>query len=197
MQAIGLLLTQPGRNRNWLCLLLLLALGACSWAPPQPTPSAKTAVTSPVKGTVNTSTKTNAGLANWGDGSPESSLREQIVQSAMAMMGTPYRYGGASPRGFDCSGLVVYSYNQAGVSVPRTSREQYRKAQPVPVSAARPGDLVFFGSNRTVNHVGIYLGDDEFIHAPEASKSVKISSIQYDYYKANFAGVGRLSEPPR
>lgn len=110
----------------------------------------------------------------------------------MAMMGAPYRYGGATPNGFDCSGLVVYSYKQAGVSVPRTSREQYRKAKPVPVSTARPGDLVFFGTNQKVSHVGIYLGDDEFIHAPEAGQSVKISSIQDDYYKAHFAGAGRI-----
>jgi cell wall-associated NlpC family hydrolase len=192
MQSIRVLKILPARSRNWLCLAALLALGACSWAPPQPTASAQAVVTSPVKGTVHSPAKDNAGWGNWGDGSPESSFRERIVHSAMAMMGTPYRYGGATPNGFDCSGLVVYSYKQAGVRVPRTSREQYRKAKPVPVSAARPGDLVFFGTNHKVSHVGIYLGDDEFIHAPEAGQNVKISSIRDDYYRAHFAGIGRI-----
>lgn len=180
------------RNRNWLCLVAVLTLGACSWAPPQPTSSAKTLVTSAVTRPVNTPVKTGAGVGNWGDTNPESSLREQIVHSAMAMMGAPYRYGGATPSGFDCSGLVVYSYKKAGVKIPRTSHEQYRKAKPVAVNAARPGDLVFFGTNHKVSHVGIYLGDDEFIHAPEAGQSVKISSIQEDYYRAHFAGIGRI-----
>ena len=113
----------------------------------------------------------------------------------MAMMGTPYVYGGTTPRGFDCSGLVQYSYQKAGITVPRTSRGQYRSAKPVPVASARPGDLVFFASGQKISHVGIYLGDDEFIHAPETGQSVKISSIQDDYYQARFVGAGRIARP--
>lgn len=110
----------------------------------------------------------------------------------MAMMGTPYVYGGTTPRGFDCSGLVQYSYDKAGVNVPRTTREQYRRASPVPVAAAQPGDLVFFAKGQKISHVGIYLGDDEFIHAPETGQNVKISSIQDSYYQAHFVGAGRI-----
>lgn len=182
MQSIGLFLTLRRESRNWLCLAVLLALGACSWAPPQPASPAKTVVTSPVTRPAQAPGKSD----------PGSSMREQIVRNALAMLGTPYRYGGATPGGFDCSGLVVYSYKKAGVSVPRTSRDQYRKAKPLPVSVARPGDLVFFGTEQKVNHVGIYLGDDAFIHAPEAGQGVKISSIRDDYYRAHFAGIGRI-----
>jgi cell wall-associated NlpC family hydrolase len=184
MQSIGPFMILPGRSRNLLCLAMLLALGACSWAPPQPASSANTVVTSPLTRSVQTPGRSESG----------SSFREQVVRSAMAMMGTPYRYGGATPSGFDCSGLVVYSYKKAGVSVPRTSGEQYHKAQPVPVNAARPGDLVFFGTDRIVSHVGIYLGEDEFIHAPEAGQNVKISSIRDDWYRAHFAGIGRIAQ---
>lgn len=137
----------------------------------------------------------DSGWSNWEEQDSEFVFRDQIIQTALAMMGTPYVYGGATPRGFDCSGLVQYSYKKAGIDVPRTSRGQYRSAEPVPVAAARPGDLVFFASGQKISHVGIYLGDDDFIHAPETGQSVKISSIQDDYYQARFVGAGRIAEP--
>ena len=179
-------MTLLAHTRRLVCLAALLGLTACAWAPPPPT--------SPVSARESVPAQTDAGWSNWGEGNPESSFREQIVQTAMAMMGTPYVYGGATPRGFDCSGLVQYSYQKAGINVPRTSRGQYRSAKPVPVAAARPGDLVFFASNQKISHVGIYLGDDEFIHAPETGQSVKISSIQDGYYQARFVGAGRIPE---
>jgi len=186
MKAPGSVMTLLAHTRRLVCLAALLGLTACAWAPPPPI--------SPVSARESVPAQTDAGWSNWGEGNPESSFREQIVQTAMAMMGTPYVYGGATPRGFDCSGLVQYSYQKAGINVPRTSRGQYRSAKPVSVAAARPGDLVFFASGQKISHVGIYLGDDEFIHAPETGQSVKISSIQDGYYQARFVGAGRIPE---
>jgi murein DD-endopeptidase len=161
---------------GWLFLAAMLALAGCSWAPPQPD--------KPVK--------SDSSLTNWSEPTAKPAYTEQVVHAAISMMGAPYRWGGATPAGFDCSGLVYYSFDKAGVTVPRSSRDQYRQAQPVPLAAARPGDLVFFASGKRISHVGIYLGDNEFIHAPEAGQSVKISSIREEYYRAHFAGVGRV-----
>lgn len=111
---------------------------------------------------------------------------------ATRMIGSPYRWGGATPEGFDCSGLVYYAFGEAGIKVPRTSQEQYQAARPVPVSSVRPGDLVFFGQGGRISHVGIYIGDQRFIHSPEAGQSVKISALSEAYFNARFAGSGRF-----
>ncbi len=120
--------------------------------------------------------------------------RTAFVDVAKRQLGIQYRYGGRSPRtGFDCSGLVYYSLQRTGVSAPRTTREQYRQARPVSRSALRPGDLVFFrvyGNN--VSHVGIYLGNGRFIHAPSTGKKVSIARLSDAYWKRRFAGGGRI-----
>ncbi len=187
MDARELVTTLLVHTRQLVWVAALLGLAGCAWAPPP-----NTSPTSPVSARHSVPAQAEAGWSSWGEGNPEASFRQHIVQTAMAMMGTPYVYGGTTPRGFDCSGLVQYSYHKAGINVPRTSRGQYRSATPVPVASARPGDLVFFASNQKISHVGIYLGDDEFIHAPETGQSVKISSIQDAYYQARFVGAGRI-----
>jgi murein DD-endopeptidase len=103
----------------------------------------------------------------------------------------PYRYGGETPSGFDCSGLVQYVYRSAGLSVPRNSREQRRSARPVSLAQAEAGDLVFFQS-RNWSHVGIYLGENRFVHAPSTGKTVTIASFDEAWYQRNFIGAGRL-----
>ena len=111
------------------------------------------------------------------------------------MLGVPYRYGGSSPsRGFDCSGLVQYAHNQAGIEVPRTTGEQYRAALPITRQALRPGDLVFFRTHkhRYVSHVGIYLGKGKFIHAPSSGKHVSIASLKDDYWRQRYTSGGRM-----
>ncbi len=121
--------------------------------------------------------------------------REKAVDVAQSLIGTPYRYGGDSPKkGFDCSGLVQYAYQQAGIELPRTTRQQYRRVQAIPSQFLRPGDLVFFTTefNRFVSHVGIYLGDNRFIHAPSSSKQVSISNLNNPYWRRHFAAAGRL-----
>ena len=112
---------------------------------------------------------------------------------AVDMIGAPYRYGGTSPRGFDCSGLVYYAYRKAGIHPPRTTTEQYRQSKRVPVSHLQPGDLVFFTiSQGKLSHVGIYAGDDRFIHAPSSGKSVAYATLHDPYWRGRLVGAGRI-----
>jgi cell wall-associated NlpC family hydrolase len=112
---------------------------------------------------------------------------------ARDMIGMPYRYGGADPRGFDCSGLVYYSYRKAGIEVPRTAAEQYRKSKRVQAGPLQPGDLVFFTISRDkLSHVGIYAGNGRFIHAPSSGKSVVYASLHNPYWGVRLTGSGRL-----
>lgn len=168
-----------------LATLLLgpaILVAGCSWAPTQPADAPASPAT----------------WASWGDRSglvgqddwPRPAA--QAVDYATGLIGVPYRWGGATPAGFDCSGLVYYTFHKAGLSVPRTSQEQYHAARSVPIHQAEPGDLVFFGSRGQISHVGIYLGDDRFIHAPEAGRSVAIASLSQGYYRKRFAGAGRI-----
>jgi cell wall-associated NlpC family hydrolase len=118
-------------------------------------------------------------------------VRSRIVFTALQMVGVPYRYGGAAPDGFDCSGLVQYAYRKAGVSVPRTSREQLRASRPVRLDELTAGDLLFFQS-RDNSHVGIYVGEGRFVHAPATHRNVSIGSLRDGYYRKNFVRAGRI-----
>jgi murein DD-endopeptidase len=118
--------------------------------------------------------------------------RHAAANTAVAMIGTPYRYGGSSPRGFDCSGLVQYSYSLAGLKVPRTSRDQYSAATPISLTDAEPGDLLFFRYDQKISHVAIYLGDERFVHAPSSGKQVSVASLKDPHYQQHFVRVGRL-----
>ena len=116
-----------------------------------------------------------------------------IAGVAKDMVGTPYRYGGADPlEGFDCSGLVYYAYGRAGYRVPRSSQELFRAARKISVGDAYPGDLMFFQDQRKLSHVGIYLGDGLFVHAPASGQNVAISSLTIPYYQEHLVAVGRL-----
>ena len=125
---------------------------------------------------------------------PQNSQGQEIVRVAASLVGTPYKYGGEDPRrGFDCSGLVFYSFDQLGLEVPRTAADQRHAAQPVARNALTPGDLVFFRTSaRRVDHVGIYTGDGKFIHAPRAGTVVSYAYLEDPYYRAHFVSAGRL-----
>jgi cell wall-associated NlpC family hydrolase len=126
-------------------------------------------------------------------GGAQSSPGTAALLAAEARIGAPYRYGGSGPDTFDCSGLVAYAYRQAGISVPRTAAEQHAAARPVSRRNLRPGDLVFFRfSGREVSHVGIYAGDDQFVHAPESGGQVRMASLDDPWYRERYAGAGRL-----
>ncbi|MQA09428.1 MAG: NlpC/P60 family protein [Pseudonocardiaceae bacterium] len=103
----------------------------------------------------------------------------EAMQAALNKRGSPYAWGATGPDSFDCSGLTSWAYEQAGVSIPRSSSAQSENGQPVDRSELQPGDLVFFGS--PVHHVGIYVGDDQMVHAPTEGDVVKVAPLQDDY----------------
>lgn len=156
----------------------LAALAGCAGEPPlrPAVPAASTPVAAPVPSVT-----------------ARAPLGEQAAALARGFVGTPYRYGGRTPAGFDCSGLVWYVYQQLGVPVPRTAAEQRVAARSVPRDDLQPGDLVFFYT--PVDHVGIYLGDGEFVHAPSSGKRVERVRLDSPYFLLGFAGGGRPPSP--
>lgn len=130
-------------------------------------------------------------------------LGKGIAREARAQLGVPYRYGGADPRrGFDCSGLVSYVHLQEGVPVPRTAAQQFAASRKVREDDLRPGDLVFFrtvAGSREVTHVGVYVGQGRFVHAPQTGRDVTETSLDDPFYRERFAGAGRLydADSPR
>ena len=118
---------------------------------------------------------------------------------ALSLVGTPYVRGGASPqRGFDCSGLVVYVYRSAlGIRLPRRVADLKSVGQAVRLRDLAPGDLVFYNTRRRpYSHVGIYVGDGRFVHAPHPGARVRVESIDKRYWRARFNGARRVGAAP-
>ncbi|HNZ65130.1 MAG TPA: NlpC/P60 family protein [Smithella sp.] len=118
-------------------------------------------------------------------------LRESIVTTARDFLGVPYLWGGASPDdGFDCSGLTMTVYQLNGLNLPRNSRKQYAAGDAVDKDELQKGDLVFFTDrgNHHVSHVGIYIGDDKFIHASSQGKEIRIDHLSSDYFTHQYIG---------
>jgi len=121
---------------------------------------------------------------------------QSVLAKALAQLGVPYRWGGAAPdTGFDCSGLVKYVFKTAlGIELPRVSREQARGGQPVDRKELTPGDLVFFSRRgKVINHVGIYLGEGRFVHAPRTGRDVSISKLT-GYWYQRFLRARRIAD---
>jgi hypothetical protein len=132
------------------------------------------------------------------------SVGKLALHVAMHYLGTPYRYGGSSPAsGFDCSGLVQYAYAREGIQLPRVAAEQFDVGIPVARQDLRPGDAVFFADpNGYVHHVGLYIGDGEFINAPRTGEDVKVDSLSEPYFAEQYVGARRytaaaLSDPSK
>lgn len=118
---------------------------------------------------------------------------ERAAQYALDMKGTPYRYGGNTPRGFDCSGLVQYSYGRAGVRLPRSTEGLWGFSTAISTRQLRPGDLLFFNEQgKRSSHVAIYIGDEHFVHAPSSGKSVSVGSLYSRYWRRHLEGARRL-----
>jgi murein DD-endopeptidase len=118
---------------------------------------------------------------------------EALARDAIALLGAPYRFGGATPRGFDCSGLVFYVHDRAGVFVPRTALAQRRAAAPVTFDALAPGDLVFFRMRGgKVDHVGVFVGDGRFVHAPRSARPVSLERLDDPFYRSRLVAAGRF-----
>jgi murein DD-endopeptidase len=151
-----------------LILLLVLALAGCASTRPAPTASG------------GSTRPSNAAPA------------DRAAALAATMVGKPYKYGGSSPSGFDCSGLVQYSFKQAGVSLPHNTVQQRAASRLVNVAELRRGDLLFFNQEgKKHGHVGIYLGDGKFVHAPSSGKSVRSDVLSNPYWKKHLSEVRR------
>jgi len=117
------------------------------------------------------------------------------IMYAISLADTPYRYGGNSPdNGFDCSGFVGHVYQHSlGVSLPRTSRELSRVGVALKVRQLRPGDLVFFNTQRNpYSHVGIYVGEGKFVHAPRTGSQIRVEKMDGDYWTKRYNGARRI-----
>jgi cell wall-associated NlpC family hydrolase len=118
---------------------------------------------------------------------------KRLVEQAMTYLGTPYRRGGTTRRGVDCSGLVGAVYGEQGLDLPRTAAQQFAEGFAVAASDLRPGDLVFFRDTykRGISHVGIYIGDGRFLHAAGRRHGVIVSELSRTYYRIRYAGARR------
>ncbi len=116
-----------------------------------------------------------------------------LIAEAQKVIGTPYRAGGTTPKGFDCSGFVSYTYKKLGVSLPRSSEAMYGVGKPVSLNQLASGDLLFFktSKHKGISHVAIYIGHGRMVHST-SSKGVKIDSIHQSYWKQRFVGAKRL-----
>ena len=125
---------------------------------------------------------------------PAPSSSHNAAGVALKMVGKPYRYGGESPSsGFDCSGLVQFSFRQAGIRVPRSTEQQLRQSRAVKRADLRRGDLLFFDQEgKKHSHVGIYLGDGRFVHAPSSGKRVRVDRLDSRYWQAHLSAVRRF-----
>lgn len=114
----------------------------------------------------------------------------------MLLLGTPYRNGGADPGGFDCSGFIEWVFAAEGVRVPRTVAELYRTGDAVARADIAPGDLVFFATTSSgPSHVGLALGEGEFVHAPSARGRVRLDRLASSYWATRFLGARRITRP--
>lgn len=118
--------------------------------------------------------------------------REMIVRYAKNFLNKKYRFGIQDPYyGFDCSAFSQYVYKQAGINIPRTASEQYNKSKKINKNELEPGDLIFFNINGgNISHVGIFIGDDKFIHSPSTGKNIRIDSINNSYWEKVYSGSG-------
>lgn len=159
-------------------VMLALSLGACSSSkkPPKPRPGSVVQSKQPIQISHISSAQ----------GGPE------IAMYAMGLIGTPYQYGGNSANtGFDCSGLVTYVYNQAlTVPLPRTAKDLAFSSRSIKKSQLKAGDLVFFNTsgNNPFSHVGIYIGNNQFVHAPSSNGTIRTASLDNPYFAPRFTG---------
>jgi len=126
-------------------------------------------------------------------GTDTGSRIQSVLQRALTLLGTPYRWGGTTTNGFDCSGLVGYVFRTTlGIELPRVSRDMARSGEKVDRASLVPGDLVFFGRKGRVDHVGIYLGEGRFVHAPRTGRDVTVSNLD-GYWGRKFLSARRVA----
>ncbi|WP_166361345.1 C40 family peptidase [Pseudomonas akapageensis] len=188
--------------KTWLTICLLLPLAAHATNREQRLPegfngySAKSKVTYTRKGTSTTARHVSYTAGKSTNAQVSAKQSSDVLSRAVNVLGTPYRWGGSSPsKGFDCSGLVKYAFNDIDeVDLPRTSNAMASgHGQKVDQKDLKPGDLIFFNiKSRRVNHVAIYLGNDRFIHAPRRGKSVTIDTLNKPYWQNHYVVAKRV-----
>ena len=169
------MISQPAQRVRYLALITVIAVvaSACS-SQPSVVPNAKE-----IDRRVVLRPRTTLAIG------------ERAATVALRQLGVPYRYGGSSPTGFDCSGLVHYAYANVGKSVPRTTAGLWSRLSPIDKEDVRIGDLLFFSIAGKMSHVGMYLGRREFVHAPSTGRFVSVESLDSDYYSRAFIRAGR------
>ena len=127
---------------------------------------------------------------------------DQLLDTARTCLGVPYRRGGTSPKGFDCSGFVRFVFDSVGIELNRSSRTQAKEGRPVALDALLPGDLLFFktcGQKNAISHVGIYLGEGEFIHAGSwggpRNRCIRLAQLASNYFAERLVGARRVVDP--
>jgi cell wall-associated NlpC family hydrolase len=192
---MDLVLSRYSATRLGLLAICVATLSACSSAPrftgrsspvePSPTATAThvptpTDVVQEFPDPRSNDSVTTPGLAN------------EVVERAEEYIGTPYRSGGTTTDGVDCSGLTFAVYRAVGVKLPRSSDEQVRVGEPVSRDHLAPGDLIFFGSSSNISHVGIYAGEGEFIHASTRAHSVRLDRLDNKYFANRYVTARRV-----
>ncbi|MGB8518333.1 MAG: C40 family peptidase [Gallionella sp.] len=183
-------------KRLFLFLALLL-LAACSSPGPVAKSHQSSRANAPSPEAILNGADPEQTAAESGVAAPENFAPNKLTDYAQNLLGTRYRYGGNNPQqGFDCSGFVSYVYrNVAGVTLPRSSIEISRRGKVLDRDELRPGDLVFFNTLRhKFSHVGIYLGNNLFIHSPSSGGSVRKDDMSSDYWRKTYNGARRISD---
>jgi len=142
-------------------------------------------------GCSSTPRATHSAGTSWGTAKVANAVGESAAAIALDQVGIPYRYGGTGPGGFDCSGLVQYSYSRAGKRVPRTTKQLWTSTDAVGKHELRVGDVLFFNIKGKMSHVGLYLGQRRFVHAPASGRTVSVASLDSPYYQTAFLRGGR------
>ncbi len=124
-------------------------------------------------------------------GTTGNSLGDKAASVALRQVGVPYLYGGASSKGFDCSGLIQYSYRAAGKNLPRTTGQLWSATRTVDRKDMQIGDLLFFSIEGKMSHVGMYLGGERFVHAPSSGRTVVVAQLNSPFYAKAFLRAGR------
>lgn len=141
------------------------------------------------------SSSSSAAARSSGTSTAATGTRQEIIDYAATLLGCKYVYGGTSTSGFDCSGFTMYVFNKFGISLSHSSSTQYSNSVHISKSELQVGDLVFFSQKKgssKVGHVGIYVGDNEFIHAASPGKGVRYDDLDSDYYLSHYIGCGRV-----
>lgn len=172
------MLSQTARNHCIASIALILFVSACSSQAPRST----------------TAAVRQAGAMSVPAQIPRGARRTQgeyAAVVALRQVGVPYRYGGSTTSGFDCSGLISYAYATTGKNMPRTTSALWRDLRPVAADDLRVGDVLFFDIEGKMSHVGLYLGDRRFVHAPSSGKTVSVASLNSSFYRRALIRGGR------